>query len=489
MMKQIIPVGAMLLMMGTASLSAATSRTAEGLPTDAVTETLNVHNDGSKRPAMADRKFSSKAVEALIQKVSKAIADPKLRDMFMNCYPNTLDTTVKQAVKNGKPDTFVITGDINAMWLRDSSAQLTPYIALTKDDAELRTLIAGAINRQAQCILIDPYGNAFNEGPTGSEWKSDFTEMKDDLHERKYEIDSLCYPIRLAYLYWTITGDTSVFDADWHAAMQLVVKTFKEQQRKDGLGPYRFQRRAAAPTDSQLNHGYGAPVKPVGLIFSAFRPSDDATQYGFLIPSNMFAVVSLRQLAEIETKIYKNAAFAEECTALAAEVDAAIQKYAVVDHPVCGKVYAYEVDGFGNSYCMDDANVPSLLAAPYLGYCAQNDPIYQNTRKMLWSDNNPYFFSGKDGEGIGGPHVGLDMAWPMSSIIKALTTDDAAEVKACIKMLRNTDGNTGYMHEAFNVNDHTKFTRSWFAWANNLFGELIVKTYNEHPEVLKGSFE
>ncbi|MCF0184807.1 MAG: glycoside hydrolase family 125 protein, partial [Bacteroidaceae bacterium] len=386
------------------------------------------------------------------------------------------------------PDTFVITGDIDAMWLRDSSAQLTPYITLTKDDEALRQLIAGAINRQADCIRIDPYANAFNEGPTGSGWKSDYTEMKDELHERKYEIDSLCYPIRLAYLYWTITGDTSVFDADWQAAMELVVKTFKEQQRKEGLGPYHFQRETNEPTDSQMNKGYGAPVKPVGLIYSAFRPSDDAPQYGFLIPSNMFAVVSLRQLAEIETKVLGNHAFASTCTALAAEVDAAIQQFAVVNHPVCGKVYAFEVDGFGNSYCMDDANVPSLLSASYLGYCDKNDPIYQNTRKLVWSHNNPYFFSGKDGEGIGGPHVGLQMAWPMSLIMKALTTDDAGEIKACIRMLRNTDGNTGFMHESFDVNDHTTFTRSWFAWANNLFGELIVKTYHEHPEILKETF-
>lgn len=478
-----IPFSALLLLLSNAPVKANITE-----KTDAIAQTMAINEDGNKRPAKADRKFSSKAVEALIQKVSKAIADPKLREMFMNCYPNTLDTTVKHSIINGRPDTFVITGDIDAMWLRDSSAQLTPYIQLTKDDAELRQLIAGAINRQAACINIDPYANAFNFGPTGSQWKSDYTDMKDELHERKYEIDSLCYPIRLAYLYWTITGDTSVFDGNWHAAMQLVMKTFKEQQRKNGLGSYKFQRNTTAPTDSQMNHGYGAPVNPVGLIFSAFRPSDDATQYGFLIPSNMFAVVSLRQLAEIETKVYKNTAFASECTALASEVDDAIQQYAVVNHPVCGKVYAYEVDGFGNSYCMDDANVPSLLAAPYLGYCDKNDPIYQNTRNLVWSHNNPYFFSGKDGEGIGGPHVGLQMAWPMSIIMKALTTDDAKEIKNCIKMLRNTEGNTGFMHEAFNVNDHTKFTRSWFAWANNLFGELIVKAYNEHPEILKEAF-
>lgn len=443
----------------------------------------------SKRPAIEKRHFSSKAVEQLITEVKDAIADPKLKWMFENCYPNTLDTTVKFQMKGKKPDTFVITGDIEAMWLRDSSAQVWPYLQLLKQDKELQLLVAGLTNRQAQCILLDPYANAFNDGPKGSYWETDNTQhMIKELHERKWEIDSLCYPIRVAYYYWLLTGDTSVFDTDWHNAMQLVVKTFKEQQRKDGLGPYSFTRDCDRPTDSQINGGFGAPVKPVGLIVSAFRPSDDATQYGFLIPSNMFAVVSLRQLAEIENKVYGNADFAGQCLELASEVDEAIQKYGVVNHPVAGKIYAFEVDGFGNSLCMDDANVPSLLGAPYLGYCKADNSLYQNTRKFVWSDNNPYFFKGKAGEGIGGPHVGLDYAWPMSIIMKGLTTGDAAELKECLTLLRNTDADTGFMHESFHVDNPAKFTRSWFAWTNTLFGELIVKIYHEHPELLKTEF-
>lgn len=443
----------------------------------------------SKRPAIEKRHFSSKAVEQLITEVKDVIADPKLKWMFENCYPNTLDTTVKFQMKGKKPDTFVITGDIEAMWLRDSSAQVWPYLQLLKQDKELQLLVAGLINRQAQCILLDPYANAFNDGPKGSYWETDNTQhMIKELHERKWEIDSLCYPIRVAYYYWLLTGDTSVFDTDWHNAMQLVVKTFKEQQRKDGLGPYSFTRDCDRPTDSQINGGFGAPVKPVGLIVSAFRPSDDATQYGFLIPSNMFAVVSLRQLAEIENKVYGNADFAGQCLELASEVDEAIQKYGVVNHPVAGKIYAFEVDGFGNSLCMDDANVPSLLGAPYLGYCKADNSLYQNTRKFVWSDNNPYFFKGKAGEGIGGPHVGLDYAWPMSIIMKGLTTGDAAELKECLTLLRNTDADTGFMHESFHVDNPAKFTRSWFAWTNTLFGELIVKIYHEHPELLKTEF-
>ena len=443
----------------------------------------------SKRPTVTDRHFTSEVVEKLIEQIKQDITDPKLRWMFENCYPNTLDTTVKFQIKNGRPDTFVITGDIHAMWLRDSSAQLWPYLQLMKDDKQLQALIAGLINRQAECILLDPYANAFNDGPIGSYWETDYTQpMKKELHERKWELDSLCYPIRIAYFYYLLTGDTSVFNSTWHNAMQLAIKTMKEQQRKNGNGPYSFARNCERPTDSQINGGFGAPVKPNGMIVSSFRPSDDATQYGFLIPSNMFAVVSLRQLAEIENKVYQHTEFANECTDLANEIDRAIQKYAIVNHPVCGKIYAFEVDGFGNSLCMDDANVPSLLAAPYLGYCSQDDPLYQNTRKFIWSNNNPYFFSGKSGEGVGGPHVGLNYAWPMSIIIKGLTTDDINELKDCLTLLRNTDGNTGFMHESFNVNDDNDFTRSWFAWTNTLFGELIVKIHNNHPELLKTTF-
>lgn len=442
------------------------------------------------RPAPAKRCFTSAAVEKVIADVAAQISDPKLRAMFINCFPNTLDTTVRFQMKDGKPDTFVITGDIDAMWLRDSSAQVWPYLSLCKNDKQLQQLIAGLIRRQADCINLDPYANAFNDGPKGSYWQSDLTQhMIDELHERKWEIDSLCYPIRIAYYYWLLTGDASVFTDTWHQAMENVLKTFREQQRKDNLGPYSFQRSSERASDGQIIDGYGARVKPVGLIYSAFRPSDDATQYGFLVPSNMFAVTSLRQLAKIEREVRHNDAFAAQCEELAAEVDAALRRYAIVQHPKYGAIYAFEVDGFGNHYMMDDANVPSLLALPYLGYCDANDAVYQNTRRFVWSEDNPYFFRGKAGEGIGGPHCGYDKPWPMSMAIKGLTSNDPAEIRECLRQLRNTDGGTGFMHESFHKDDAAQFSRSWFAWANTLFGELVVKTANEHPEILKGSFE
>lgn len=444
-----------------------------------IASSLNGVSYISKRPTAEKRNFTSTAVEKVIQQTKTKLKDPKLAWMFENCFPNTLDTTVQFKTKNGKPDTFVITGDINAMWLRDSAAQVWPYLPLANEDPKLKALLAGVINRQTQCVLIDPYANAFNDGPTGSEWVSDNTDMKPELHERKWEIDSLCYTIRLAYHYWKTTGDTAVFDADWKKAVKLIYKTFIEQQRKDNLGPYKFLRKTDRQLDTVSNGGWGQPLNPVGLINSTFRPSDDATTYGFLIPSNLFAVTSLRQLAEISTKITSDKTFADQCTVLAKEVEDAIQKYAIVNHPKYGKVYAFEVDGFGNTALMDDANVPSLLGLPYLGCVDKNDPIYQNTRKLIWSNDNPYFFKGKAAEGIGGPHVGYDMVWPMSLIMLAMTSDSETEIDNCLKTLVATDADTGFMHETFHKDDPKNFTRSWFAWANTLFGELVLKLVKE----------
>ncbi|MBF6597054.1 MAG: glycoside hydrolase family 125 protein [Fermentimonas sp.] len=429
----------------------------------------------SKRLPLNERNFTSDSVENTINRVKPLIKDQKLAWMFENCFPNTLDTTVNFSIRNGRPDTFVITGDIDAMWLRDSSAQVWPYLPLTNSDDKLRQLIAGLINRQTECIIVDPYANAFyNEDRPDGDWQSDMTQMNPRIHERKWEIDSLAYPIRLAYNYWKTTGDTSVFDARWTKAMNLVIQTFKEQQRKDGTGPYKFQRKTERQLDTLNNDGWGNPVKPVGLIVSSFRPSDDATTFQFLIPSNFFAVTSLKQLAEIAQKVTKDSELASKSLALAKEVEDAIKKHAIVEHPKYGKIYAFEVDGFGNAFLMDDANIPSLLALPYLEGLNVNDRIYQNTRKFVLSEDNPFFFKGTAGEGIGGPHIGYDMVWPMSIIMRAQTSRSDEEIKYCLQMLRDTDADTGFMHESFNKNDPTYFTRTWFAWVNTLFGELIL---------------
>ena len=445
-----------------------------------------------QRPAAEERLFCSEAVEQEIARVCGLLTNERLRWMFANCFPNTLDTTVHyREDEEGNPDTYVYTGDIPAMWLRDSGAQVWPYVQLCGNDPALRKMIAGVIRRQFRLINIDPYANAFNDGPTGAGEDVGYPGHVQDpwVFERKWEIDSHCYPIRLAHHYWKTTGDESVFDAEWVEAMRNILATLRDQQMKEGPGDYTFLRVTDRQLDTRCHVGRGNPVKPVGLISSAFRPSDDATTFGFLVPSNFMAVSSLRKAAEILSTVNGEQELAAGCTALADEVAAALQQYAVVEHPVYGKIYAFEVDGFGSVQLMDDANVPSLLAMPYLGDVERTDPIYENTRRFVWSTDNPYFWRGPAGEGIGGPHIGVEMIWPMSIMMRAFTSTDDAEIRDCIIALMTTDAGTGFMHESFSRHDAADFTRAWFAWQNTLFGELILKLVNEGKVDLLNSID
>ena len=436
-----------------------------------------------RRPEPEDRLFTSEAVESAIASTARLLDNPKLRRMFVNCFPNTLDTTVHfeegEEGEDGEPDTFVWTGDIPAMWLRDSGAQVWPYVSLASQDRRLADMIKGTILRQFKCLVTDPYANAFNPGPTNDGWHDDRTVMVPEVFERKWELDSECYPIRLAYAYWKQTSDTSVFGDLWQQAMRRVLDTMKEQQKFGGKGSYRFLRTTNRQFDTRGWDGYGAPLKPCGLIASAFRPSDDSTVLDFLVPSNFMAVDCLRKAAEIFSDVCGQTPMASECSALADEVEAALKANAVVRHPKYGPIYAYEVDGFGNALLQDDSNVPSLLSLAYLIPQMASDPVYQNTRRFVLSEDNPCFFRGAAGEGIGGPHIGYDMVWPMSIMMRAFTSTDDDEIRDCIAMLLSTDAGTGFIHESFHKDDASRFTREWFAWQNSLFGELVLRLIAE----------
>jgi len=439
----------------------------------------------SGRPKPADRHFHSEAVEEYIGKIRARIPDRELGRLFENCFPNTLDTTVEPGSFEDKPDTAVITGDIPAMWLRDSSAQVWPYLPLAAHDEQLRALLEGVIRRQTRCILIDPYANAFmaNLNAPPLPWsRNDETDMKPGVGERKYELDSLCYPIRLAYGYWQNTHAVQPFDAQWREAMHLTVKTMREQQRKQGPGPYHFQRHATTPTETLGEKGYGNPVNPVGLIASGFRPSDDACIFPFLVPSNLFAVTSLRRLADMARVILLDDPLVQDSLSLANEVERALQQYAIANTQK-GPIWAYEVDGFGSQLLMDDANVPSLLALPYLD-CSPDAALYARTRAFVWSARNPWFFQGTAGEGVGGPHEGRDMIWPMSQIIYGLTSHSHEEIRRMLQLLRASSAGTGFIHESYFENDVHRYTRAWFAWANTLFGEFVARIATGQPELL-----
>lgn len=439
------------------------------------------------RPAPADRKFTSPAIEAVIERVKRQIPDATLAAMFERCFPNTLDTTVYPGTSGGKPDTFVITGDIDAMWQRDSSAQVHPYLAFAKQDPRLARLLQGVVRRQTRNILLDPYANAFvrtTSDPPLSWAVHDHTTMKPGVGERKWEIDSLCYTVRLAYGYWRATGDTSPFDSEWREAAGAILTTFRTQQRLHGHGPYSFERLTTNPLDTVPLSGYGNPARPVGMIFSMFRPSDDCCTYPLFVPANLYAVRALTQLGEIAAAVSATQ-IAASCAELARQVRAALNQYGKVKHPQFGEIWAYEVDGYGNHNFIDDANAPGLLSLPFLGGCSTSDPTYQRTRKFALSASNPYFFQGTAASGIGSPHTGLDAIWPIGLTLRALTSTDDAEIVQCLKWLRDTTAGTDFMHESFNANNPADFTRPWFAWSNTLFGELILELANHKPTLLK----
>lgn len=393
---------------------------------------------------------------------------PALAPLVKQCFLNTIETTVNK-MEDGS--FFVITGDIPAMWLRDSAAQVHHYIRYAKEEKGLADIIEGIIERQAKYVLIDPYANAFNETASGT-GHQDETQLNDWVWERKYEIDSLCAPIYLAHYYWKQTGNVGMFTETFQKMIQAVAALFRvEQNHKDS--PYSFQRFDCVDTDTLVNNGLGTPIGITGMTWSGFRPSDDCCDYGYLIPSNMMAVVALQYAEEIADSIYHDTALAMACKTLAGEIQHGIEQYAVVEHPEYGKIYAFEADGLGNVNLMDDANSPSLLAMPYLNYCKKEDVLYQNTRKFVLSDANPYFAKGELAEGIGSPHTEQGYVWHIGITMQALTSTDRSEILKCLEMLAKTHDGTNFMHESFDPNCPANYSRPWFAWANSLFAELL----------------
>ena len=399
-------------------------------------------------------------------------AYPGLWEMFRRCFMNTIETTVQQS----PGDTFVITGDIPAMWLRDSTAQVLHYLRFA-NEKPVAEMIEGLIARQAECILRDPYANAFNREPSDYKPFDDFPRASDWVWERKYEIDSLCYPVWLAEKYVDRTGSTAILTERFAMALRRVVEVLRREQHHE-CSDYRFIRTDCPPSDTLTREGRGEPVAFTGMTWSGFRPSDDACRYGYLVPSNLFAVRALRSAEKLAKRMGDNA-LAAEAAALGREIAAGIEAFAKVNDPLFGEIYAYEVDGLGHANLMDDANVPSLLALPYLEVCDWNDPLYLRTRAFALSHRNPYYREGALARGVGSPHTPEGYIWPIALCVQAMTSSDDAEVAAILRMLMTTHAGTGFMHESFDPDAPEKFTRPWFAWANSMFGEMLVRLYEE----------
>ncbi len=417
-------------------------------------------------------------IDKFLEEVKEKAAEcPHLMELFTNCYTNTLNTTVKPM---GDGTTHVITGDIPAMWLRDSAAQLRPYLFLAKEDEEICELIAGLVRRQFQYICTDEYANAFNDSASGACWEKDDPDQNPWVWERKFEVDSLCYPIQLAYLLWKNTGCTSQFNDLFINGAEKILQVFATEQYHEEKSAYRFVRNNGYFRDTLSRDGMGALTKPgIGLIWSGFRPSDDACTYGYLIPSNMFAVVALGYLKEIAEEIYHDQELADRAAALQEEVHEAIERFGKTFTEEFGTVYAYEADGYGMFNLMDDANVPSLLSMNYLGYPADEETAV-NTRKLLFSDANPYFFKGKAAQGIGSPHTPSGYVWHIAMAMEGLTTDDREEKRRILENMAATTAGKNMMHEGFCCEDDTKYTREWFSWANAMYSELFLDYLGYH---------
>lgn len=406
--------------------------------------------------------------DALEQKTLKKY--PALAPLAKRCYLNTIETTVKEC-ENG--DYFVITGDIPALWLRDSAAQLRPYIPQCTESSEMCEIIKGVIRRHAFYVSLDPYSNAFNETAHPKAHKDDTDFSSDYIWERKYEVDSLCASVFLTSDYYETTGDKSIFTPELHTMLTKITDTFTTEQYHAEKSKYYFRRNTDCLTDTLPNDGKGNPVGYTGMTWSGFRPSDDSCIYNYLIPSEMMCVVAMKKAAALFEDGFRDTENSARCLRLSNEVNDGIQKFAIVEHPKYGKIYAYETDGLGNHVLMDDANSPSLLSAPYIGYCDKNDPIYLNTRRFILSKDNPWYFEGKAAHGIGSPHTGKDTIWHISLVMQILTADNENEKRECLKMLSETHADTFFMHESFNKDDASDFTRSWFAWANALFAQML----------------
>lgn len=425
------------------------------------------------------RNHQYSSIEKILQKVEEKLKDEqKIFEMFKNCYTNTLDTTVK-SMSDGT--TYVITGDIPAMWLRDSAAQLRPYLIAAKDDPAIADILIGLSKRQFMYIQIDPYANAFNEENNGNCWENDDTDMNGWVWERKYEVDSLCYPLQLAYLIWKNTGRTDHFNESFKAGAERILEVFRVEQCHEESSSYHFVRQNTYYTDTLSRDGKGALVKSdVGMTWSGFRPSDDACAYGYHVPSNMFAVVVLGYLEEIAGEIFNDINLKNEAEKLKKEIYDGIEICGITKTEEFGDVYAYEADGYGQYNLMDDANVPSLLSMEYIGYKGKDKEVAENTRRYILSEANPYYYTGSKAAGIGSSHTPAKYIWHIALAVEGLTEKSDEKKLEILRMLAETNGGTGFMHEGFYADDDAIYTREWFSWANAMFSELVLDYCGYH---------
>ena len=384
-----------------------------------------------------------------------------------------------------------------------------PYLKHCPKDKNLTKMIKGLFKKQISFILFDPYANAFNKIPLKSHWANDITYKRDNignfenamnpnLWERKFELDSIIFPLFSMIKYFLFTKDFEVFNIqNFFNMLNTIITLIKKEKRgtdeenENGGPEYSFQRNIAEPFDS-LHFGRGNPCKTCGLIKTAFRNSDDSALFPYNIPENCLLVSTFKLLLNCfndininkELKI-KFEPFKEDIKNIIDTVEKAIYEYGVIKDPINGeKYFAFEVDGYGNYYFMDEPGYPNLISLPFFNFCETSNEIYINTRKRILSERNPYFIKGKFGKGCSSSHSYRRYNWPLFTIMQGLTSVDKAEVNSCLKMLVESAKEKLFMHESYDIDDVNKYTRDWFAWANSFFGIFIDFIIDKYPEMI-----
>lgn len=418
-------------------------------------------------------KLTQPIKEFMEEVTNVASKTPDWSKVFEVTYTNTWETAIKKMPENGS---FVLTGDIPAMWQRDSTCQVRPYLVMAQQIPEVSDLIYEVVKRQFFNMNLDPYANAFNAEANNAGHQRDLTEMTPWIWERKFEIDSLCFPVQLSYLLYKNTGRKDQFDEQFVSGIKKMLTVFETEQHHT-TSDYRFERTYDRPEDTLVNDGRGSDIGYTGMIWSAFRPSDDACVYGYLIPANMFAVLVLGYIQEIFSEIIPDEQICKRANNIQREVKAGIEAFGTTINAAGEKIYSYETDGLGHHLIMDDGNVPNLLSAPYLHYTAMDDPIYLNTRKTILSSENPYFYAGKFGQGLGSPHTPKNYIWHIALSVQGLTQTSQKEKARLLQNMVDTTAGTNMMHEGFDVDDPNNYTREWFSWANMMYCELFLNYY------------
>lgn len=427
-----------------------------------------------------------------IERICSEIGNEKVRRMFKNCFFSTL----LKCVDGDDREPFVITGDIKAMWLRDSAAQMMNYVDFISENRHICNIVEGVIIRQIRYFLSDNYANAFNKTASGMHCWADITEMSDIVWERKYEVDSVCHVLRLINKFIKVTqrlprysldenpGENRDENSDSRIGMistlyKTVIELWTREQRHFENSKYRFTREHTWERDTLHNDGMGNNVNYTGMTWSGFRPSDDACVFGYNIPSNFFAAECLLSMENVAIEYLGDYEIAAAARSLRSDILRGISNYGTYVHHKYDRIYAYETDGFGNYVLMDDANTPSLLSLRYLSSRVIDDRIYENTRKFVLSSDNPTYYEGIYGKGIGSVHTPEGNIWHIALCIQAISETDVNMVSDIFKTIIATDADTLCMHESFNKDDPRKYTREWFSWADSMFAELVLKIYKD----------